>query len=450
MDAAALNEDAHQIQQTGQMPRRQPPVGRDGHASVDAAATARVATPLAALSEAAAASEAGAALSCEMDYVGGYLVPVVQGEFWTARQRQAARLHEISYRACFKPQLPAFFIERFTAPGDLVYDPFSGRGTTAIEAALRGRQVAANDVNPLSALLTSPRLSPPDIDDVAMRLDEIAAFQWKPRARGIDVSMFYHVETAAEIERLRAWLLRRDGAGETDDVDRWIRMVATNRLTGHSPGFFSVYTLPPNQAVTAERQVVINKKRAQVPTYRDTATLILKKSRALLSGLTNDACADLRKASRTARMFTGDARRTPKIRKGSVALTVTSPPFLDVVNYADDNWLRCWFNGIDDRAVADLMTTPSTLPIWTKVMSGVMDELFRITKIGGVVAFEVGEVRGGRVRLEEHVVPLAIAAGFILEAVMINTQSFTKTSNIWGVTNNARGTNSNRIVVLRK
>src|SRR5262245_54935688 len=47
-------------------------------------------------------------------------------EFWTARQRQASSLHEISYRACFKPQLPRFFIERLTQPGDAVYDPFMG------------------------------------------------------------------------------------------------------------------------------------------------------------------------------------------------------------------------------------------------------------------------------------------------------------------------------------
>ncbi|HQI76296.1 MAG TPA: DNA methyltransferase, partial [Candidatus Latescibacteria bacterium] len=55
-------------------------------------------------------------------------------EFWTARQRQASSLHEVSYRACFKPQLSRFFIERLTAPGDAVYDPFMGRGTTVIEA----------------------------------------------------------------------------------------------------------------------------------------------------------------------------------------------------------------------------------------------------------------------------------------------------------------------------
>ena len=62
----------------------------------------------------------------------------------------------------------------------------------------------------------------------------------------------------------------------------------------------------------------------------------------------------------------------------------------------------------------------------------------------------MGEVRGGSVRLEEVVVPLGRDAGFEVEAVLINEQSFTKTSNIWGVDNNARGTNTNRIVLFRK
>ena len=85
--------------------------------------------------------------------------PRLSAELWTSRQRQAANLHEISYRACYKPQLPRHFIERLTRPGDRVYDPFSGRGTTAVEAALLARRVAANDVNPLSRMLAEP---PPD------------------------------------------------------------------------------------------------------------------------------------------------------------------------------------------------------------------------------------------------------------------------------------------------
>ena len=65
-------------------------------------------------------------------------IPVYEQEFWTSKQRQANPLHEVSYRGCFKPQLPGYFIDRLSKPGDFIYDPFSGRGTTAVEAALMG------------------------------------------------------------------------------------------------------------------------------------------------------------------------------------------------------------------------------------------------------------------------------------------------------------------------
>ena len=227
-------------------------------------------------------------------------------------------------------------------------------------------------------------------------------------------------------------------------------MVATNRLTGHSKGFFSVYTLPPNQATSAENQIRINRKLNQVPDYRDTHAIILQKSRSLQSRLTPDQRRNLHAMSATARCLTAPAHRTGMIADASIQLTVTSPPFLDVVQYAKDNWLRCWFNAIDAEAVAAGITMSTTIADWREQMSAVFRELHRITRRGGWVAFEVGEVRKGKIRLEEHVVPLGIAAGFSCEAVLINQQAFTKTARIWGVGNNALGTNSNRIVVFRK
>lgn len=66
------------------------------------------------------------------------------------------------------------------------------------------------------------------------------------------------------------------------------------------------------------------------------------------------------------------------------------------------------------------------------------------------MAFEVGEVRGGRLLLERLVWRAAEGLPFIRLVVMVNRQSFTKTANCWGVDNNRRGTNSNRIVLLRR
>ena len=376
----------------------------------------------------------------------GESFPRLSIECWTARQRQASSLHEISYRACYKPQLPRHFIERLTRPGDRVYDPFSGRGTTALEAALLGRRVAANDVNPLARLLAEPRLTPPEPAAVAGRLQAI------PRAGtpdDLDLSMFFHPDTEAELRGLRDWCLAREASGALDGVDAWIRMVATNRLTGHSPGFFSVYTLPPNQAVTADKQRQLNDRRNQTPPYRDTHALILRKTRQLLSDLDADQRRNLAVASRDAIFLTGDARAAA-LPDASVQLSVTSPPFLDVVDYAGDNWLRCWFNGLDAAAIGRGLSTPRTLAAWSETMAGVFAELFRVTRPGGFVAFEVGEIRGGRLRLDETVLPLGLGAGFRAHGVLVNTQAFTKTAHIWGVDNHVKGTNSNRIVLFEK
>jgi len=227
-------------------------------------------------------------------------------------------------------------------------------------------------------------------------------------------------------------------------------MVATNRLTGHSRGFFSVYTLPPNQAVQPERQRLINSRLRQQPTYRDTKAIILRKTRSLLRGMGDETRLHLARMGKHSRFFSRDARSIPEIRTGTVHLTVTSPPFLNIVDYAGDNWLRCWFNGLDADEIDDNITGSRTIDEWTSVMGDVFTELHRITASGGWVAFEVGEIRNQNLLLEEHVVPLGTRAGFRCSAIMINTQRFTKTSNIWGVGNNTRGTNTNRIVIFRK
>jgi hypothetical protein len=160
-------------------------------------------------------------------------ISVFTNEFWTSKQRAASSLHEVSYRACFKPQLPRFFIERLTEPRDLVYDPFMGRGTTVLEAALLGRRAAGCDVNPLSSVFVAPRLDPSNLEAVQTRLHKI---DWNFGGRlPEELLAFYHPDTLRQICALREELRRN-----RSPADAWIRMVATNRLTGHSKGFFSV------------------------------------------------------------------------------------------------------------------------------------------------------------------------------------------------------------------
>lgn len=363
------------------------------------------------------------------------------GEFWTSKQRDCHSIHEISYRACYKPQLPGFFIRRYASKGSVVYDPFLGRGTTLIEARLHGCNVIGSDINPLCAVLTRARLCPPTQRLIRDRLDTIVLGETdftRP-----DLLEFYHPDTLREIESWRSYFTLRRELELYDIIDQWIEMVATNRLSGHSPGFFSVYTLPPNQAVSVARQKKINSKLNQRPEYRNTRELIWKKTKALLR---DPLPPDF--ANHEPCLFTASADNVTRLAAKSVDLVVTSPPFLDAVDYLQDNWLRMWFTGTN--VAKDNLWKIRSVEQWTSKMQSHLAELKRILKPNGRVAFEVGEVLKGTVRLELEIVNAGYAAGLKPECIIINTQNFTKTSNCWGIDNNRRGTNSNRIVVFTK
>jgi len=362
-------------------------------------------------------------------------------EFWTAGQRQAHSIHEVSYRACFKAQLPEFFVSRLTRPGDVVFDPFMGRGTTPVQAALMGRQAFGNDVNPLSVLLTRPRLRPISVLAVAEALRTV---DWScGEIHREDLLAFYHPATLKKLEALKLWIADRAplGAETVDPIADWIRMVAINRLSGHSPGFFSGRSMPPNQAVSVKAQLKINDKLGLEPPDRDVVQIILKKTRTLLA----DGCAPSQVRSS---LHTGPAWATPGIADATVDLVITSPPFLDIVQYAADNWLRCWFAGISPESVAIDMHKGEAA--WTAMVRRVLAEQARILRPGGYVAFEVGEVRGGKVLLEKLVWKAAECLPFERLGVMVNDQTFTKTANCWGVQNGAKGTNTNRIVLFQR
>ena len=217
---------------------------------------------------------------------------------------------------------------------------------------------------------------------VQERLRALDLTEASPADDAHDLLVFYHSETLRQICALRSYLLTGCARRTLDKIDDWIRMVAINRLTGHSPGFFSVYTLPPNQAVSLESQRKINAARNQVPPRRDVAAIILKKTRTLL--------ADGPPAPHPpAILSTGPSDATRHIPSASVDLVVTSPPFLNIVDYEGDNWLRCWFAGIEPKSVR--IDKHKGIPAWEAFVRGTFAELARLVRPGGIRC-----VRGGR------------------------------------------------------
>ncbi len=372
----------------------------------------------------------------------------VKGSLWTSSQRQMHSLHyAVSYRASFKPELPDFCIRRYSAPGDVVLDPFSGRGTTALQAAMLRRIPFASDINPLSTLISQAKLSPVGLDEVVLRLHEIDLLRPVPLTTYKEMlAPFYHPDTYRELVNLKLAIRNKP-----DMVNRFIEMIAFSRLHGHSNGFFSGYTFP-QISVPPERQRLINAKRRENPEYRPIAARIIKKAALILrDGLSQSffTTAD------QAQVRTSDARNLSWLGNNSVDMIVCSPPFLDKVDYLTDNWLQLWFAGINPRPFSDKIFMTSNIHEWRSFIRDVLREMLRVIKPNCFVVIEVGEVE-----TEEGVIKLDQVVGeeaeriksndkFLrVEEILINQQSFTKLSNCFQVENNRKGTNTNRLVVL--
>ena len=216
----------------------------------------------------------------------------------------------------------------------MVYDPFIGRGTTPLEAALLGRVPAGCDINPLSQVLVAPRLFPPAEADVLQRLEEIDLYRDVPVGDTEDLLVFYHPETLRVSPASGITCLPVSGkAHSTPSIGGFVWSPPTGLPATHRG--FSVYTLPPNQATSAVAQRKINAKRNQTPPVRDIKKIIAKKSRALSSNVTAEERETLSEVRDGAEFVTNSCDATPDIAPNSISLVVTSPPFLDVVDLRD-------------------------------------------------------------------------------------------------------------------
>ena len=297
-------------------------------------------------------------------------------KLWDTKQRQGHPLHQIcAYQGSFPPQLPAFFLDQYQVQN--VLDPFCGRGTVLLEAVLRGRKVRGFDLLPVALALSKAKTSCPPRLEV---LDEIAALDLSTPApeRPAMFEDLYHPQTWKEL-----WNLREAKRSDA------LTALTLGRLHGHSPGFFSTFTFnvislrPERLKAQREKHLARGNPAAEI-TYRDVKKLLLKAAKKFIpeEGLSGKASVEA-----------GDARHMP-LDPNVVDLVITSPPFLDTINYADVNWIRNWLLGVE--------TLPDSQPSVTGMRSKeeyltflreVMTELQRVLRPGGTVVFEVGPVK---------------------------------------------------------
>lgn len=256
---------------------------------------------------------------------------------WRRGHYEGCPLHSMMPRVGgFPPALARYFIAKYTNVGDMVLDPFCGKGTVLLESIFLGRPCVGGDIGPDAVAVSRAKCAPVSIANVANYIEGLRL--GKPPCPEVpeDVAVFFSPETLRQLISVRERILG-------DIHNRKLRNVATfacgvllGLLHGHSRLSLS---LPCNQVFAMSPNYVRNfaAEHGLVRPDRDVKACLLSKALQLLPGP---------KRLANAVVVEGQAKRCHRYlgkRAGNVRLVLTSPPYLDRQTYIKDAWLRLWF-----------------------------------------------------------------------------------------------------------
>ena len=389
-----------------------------------------------------------------------------------------------SYLASFPAALAHAFIARYSRPGDVVLDPFSGRGTTPLQASAEGRVGVGNDLNPFAHLLTAAKVEPATRAQAVTRLAALRlawnadSAAWLALATRVterpgdptalipiagsgagpgdgaeavpaEVALAFHPRTLGQLLSVRT-ALHLD-----DRTDRFLAAAVTGILHGKSASYLS--ELMPNTFSMAPRYV------------REFAarTAFASPERDVFAGLASKLDRLYRQPPPSIEgiALLGDARDVaPRARAALRArgrpdrarLVVTSPPYLRVVKYGYYNWLRTWFLGFDAKAIDATLDDAHHREPYLLFLRDVLAGLRPVLADDAVVVLVIGDVetdRGRRIRggvglAERTWAAAAEPEGYRLAGVALDdVAAVRKMTKLWG-DEAGRATKTDRILVL--
>lgn len=388
------------------------------------------------------------------------------GDLWHAvSPRWGHAMHTMcSYYGMFPAKVAHYFIQRYSDPGDLVVDPFSGRGTTVLQACAEGRVGLANDLNPLAYVLSAAKADPPSWTEIHEFTDvmerEFRAGRRESTTVSPDIEMLYHPNTLRQLVFIRQRLHRKP-------VTKWSRceLMLAGCLAGIMHGglrrdgtsqYLSISM--PNTFSMSPTYVAkyIADNGLEKPDQDVFERLREKYARMYLDTPAAGGGVSLNDASR----FMLGRGLTP----GSVDLLLTSPPYLQVVNYGQSNWIRLWLMGIDDvsrdqgagrRSLDAVLDHRHTYATYRDFMRRTLDGVERALAPNGVAVLIIGDVANPG----KEPVPLAAKLWRdledesdlrLLEIVEDDLPAHTKVTRIWGETKGQATNRDCALVLARK
>lgn len=349
-----------------------------------------------------------------------------------------------SYMAMFPPTLPHYFIRWLTEPGEVVYDPFSGRGTTVLEACLLGRVGLASDASPLARILSGAKAQPPTAETLDRRIADLRQRYRAPAIRRVP----NHVRILFADRTLKQLLWLRNELEMSHKTDRYLMAVLLgvlhlNARTDGTPRGLSV-AMPNTFSMAPGYVSRYVKKHRLMPPQVDVFDLLEARIEWL-----GTVCESFRPG----KVWQQDVRKRIEWPRGTdkAALVFTSPPYLQVMLYGKLNWLRLWMLKETPAEVDGGLFASASLPRYLEFMKETLNSIRPRLREDGFVCLVIGDVRRG----EEQINLAGAVADHCLEGTGLRVMDVVedhlpverKVSRIWGETK-GRATKVDRILML--
>jgi hypothetical protein len=239
---------------------------------------------------------------------------------------------------------PETFAERWigelTNRSEWVLDPFSGRGTTAFQALLMNRRAVSTDVNPVAYCITRAKTQAPELRSIRRRISLLesaySAAEWEAERRRLTpfFRAAYHPATLRQILYLRSHLRWRESK-----VDCMIAALVLGALHGETrSNYYLSNQMPRTISTKPDYSIRFWSERDMRAPKRDAFWIL--RERASYRYVTEPPTG-------TSSTFNADMRELPRLlsKRQRIRCVVTSPPYLDVTSFEEDQWLRLWFLG---------------------------------------------------------------------------------------------------------
>ena len=296
------------------------------------------------------------------------------------------------YYTMFPLEFPLIILKQ-ASRGSIVFDPFCGRGTTNYAAQTLGITSYGHDSSPIAVAIAKAKLATTNTFEVNSLLDQLLEDCKTPDVpQGEFWKWAFHAKTLEDLCKLRNGLIDHF---ETD-ASIMLRAIMMGCLHGpltkdaENPSYFS-NQMPRTFASKPDYSIRYWKERGQKPRFVDVripikkkASMVLKHTTGTQSNIRNIHCADSRE-------YVGF-----KNIEQSIDLVISSPPYLGMRTYLQDQWLRYWLIGgpenisyeksrqVDHYSIEDF--TKSLTAVWDNIYYKSSDNIRMVIRFGGLAS----------------------------------------------------------------